>query len=112
VVKRLEGFKGLWRDNRSKWLEVSKGFYGKAYDLYFSWSDEEIYCSELVYKIYERAAGIKLGNLQTLGSFDLTHPAVKTKLRERYGKNVPEDESVISPATIFADTRLITIESN
>ena len=32
----------------------------KDYDLYFEWSDDKIYCSELVWKIYKNGADIEL----------------------------------------------------
>jgi hypothetical protein len=50
--------------------------------------------------------GFDLGSLQRLGEFDLGHPAVQKKIRERYGTNVPLDEPVISPAAI-ADSPLL-----
>jgi hypothetical protein len=34
---------------------------GRPYDLWFEWSDERIYCSELVWKAYRDALGIELG---------------------------------------------------
>jgi hypothetical protein len=74
---------------------------GRAYDLTFEWSDNRIYCSELVWKIYDRALGIRLGELQKLRDFDLSDVAVRTKLKERYGENVPLDGPVISPASMF-----------
>lgn len=45
-------------------------FLGKEYDLHYAPDDSEIYCSELVHKAYDRAAGIKIGAWQTLGSLD------------------------------------------
>lgn len=81
---------------------------GKTYDLYFEWSDERIYCSELVWKIYRDALGIELGDLQKLREFDLTHPAVRAKMRERYGDKVPLEEDVISPAALFESAHLVT----
>ena len=41
--------------------QVGESFRGRPYDLTFEWSDERIYCSELVWKIYERALGIEIG---------------------------------------------------
>jgi hypothetical protein len=84
-------------------------FTGKDYDLYFEWSDERVYCSELVWKIFERGAGIEIGTLATISSFDLSAPAVKAKLRERWGDHVPLDETVISPAAMFAAPELETV---
>lgn len=70
---------------------------GKHYDIYFGWSDSEIYCSEFVWKVYNRALGLEPGPLKPLGSFDLSSPAVKQKLTERYGNKIPLDEKMISP---------------
>lgn len=82
---------------------------GKSYDLTFEWSDQRIYCSELVWKAYERAFGVRLGETQRLGDFDLTGAAVKTKLRERYGKKLPLQETVISPQAMFDSVLLTTV---
>ena len=81
--------------------EAADSYEGKPYDLYFEWSDARIYCSELVWKMYRDAMGIEIGGLQKLREFDLADPAVKAKMRERYGTNVPLDEPVISPAAMF-----------
>jgi len=88
---------------------AARAFEGKPYDLYFEWSDERIYCSELVWKLYDQALGVKLGELQELREFDLTDPAVKAKLRERYGSHVPLDEPVVSPGAQFASPLLKTV---
>ena len=71
---------------------------GHSYDRYFGWSDDRIYCSELIWKVYERGLGRRLGQLQHLRDFDLSSPAVRAKLRERYGEKLPLDETVISPS--------------
>ena len=84
-------------------------FLGRHYDLAFGWSDERVYCSELVWKAYERALGRKLGALERLGAFDLTDPVVKRKLAERYGRAVPLDEPVISPAAVFGSEELVEV---
>jgi len=87
-------------------------FKGKNYDSYFEWTDDKIYCSELVWKIYKRATGLEIGKLQALRDFDLTNSAVKQKMKERYGDNIPLDEKVISPASIYNSELLIEIHSN
>jgi hypothetical protein len=86
-----------------------KQFAGKNYDLYFGWSDEKIYCSELVWKMYKEATGLEVGALQKLKEFDLTHPIVKAKLEERYGNKIPYEENVISPAALFDSELLETV---
>lgn len=85
---------------------------GKHYDLAFGWSDQRIYCSELVYKLYDRAMGVRIGRLQRLREFELDDPAVRAKLRERYGARVPLDEPVVSPASMFDSPLLETVASS
>lgn len=85
---------------------------GKNYDLTFEWSDDRIYCSELVYKVYQRGAGISIGRLQKLQEFNLNAPAVREKLKERYGNKIPLNETVISPGSIFEDPTLRLIFRN
>ena len=85
---------------------------GKDYDLYFEWSDDRIYCSELVWKVFERGAGIRLGAQQTIADFDLSHPAVQAKIKERYGDQIPLNEVVVSPVAIFNAADLFTVYEN
>jgi hypothetical protein len=66
----------------------------------------------LIWKIYKRATGIEIGKLEKISDFDLTNPAVKKKMRERYGNKIPTDEIVISPAAIFDSPLLMTVKSN
>jgi len=110
VVKRLRDADArLTVETLLKMRAVGEQLAGRDYDPYFEWSDDRIYCSELVWKVFERGAGIELGELQTIADFDLSHPAVQAKVRERYGDNVPLDEVVISPAAVFAAPDLETI---
>ena len=87
-------------------------FLGKSYDLTFEWSDEKIYCSELIWKAYNRTNGLKIGELQQLQNFDLSNPIVKKKLSERYKGNIPLNETVISPVSVFNSDYLETIASS
>ncbi|MCB9334943.1 MAG: YiiX family permuted papain-like enzyme [Flavobacteriales bacterium] len=88
---------------------IAEGYLGKNYDVYFNWSDDKVYCSELVWKSYYKLNQFEIGELQTLKDFDLTNDLVKQKMKERYGSNIPMDEKVISPAAIFNSNRLLTV---
>ena len=92
--------------------QVGEKFNGKNYDLTFEWSDDKIYCSELIWKIYQRATGIEICKLDKLSNFDLTNEAFKQKMKERYGDKIPTYEIVISPASIFDSELLTTVKSN
>ena len=113
VVKRLKNAdKALTAQNLQKMKDAGKDMAGKNYDLYFEWSDDRMYCSELVWKVYKEGTGLSVGKVEELKDFDLSHPAVKQKLKERYGNNIPLNEKVISPAAIFDSEMLETITEN
>lgn len=107
VVKRLRHAEALLTRSALERLMVEAGaLHGKPYDATFEWSDRRVYCSELVWKIYDRALGVRIGTLQQLRDFDRNDPAVRAKLRERYGDRVPLDEPVISPVAMFVAPEL------
>jgi len=110
VVKRLRGELALDAAAQQQLTAAADGFVGKPYDLLFAWSDEAIYCSELVWKLYQRSLNIEIGTLQPLREFDLQSPVVRDKMRERYGDLVPWDEPVISPAAMFESEVLVVVE--
>jgi hypothetical protein len=110
VVKRLRDANRILTPEAIRRLrDASAKHIGKSYDLVFEWSDARIYCSELVYKAYAEALGVRLGRLQRLREFDLSHPVVKRKIRERYGNAIPLDEPVISPQAVFESELLETV---
>jgi hypothetical protein len=113
VIKRLKNADQIiTSDVLTRMKQIGDDFSGRNYDIYFDWSDESIYCSELIWKIYKRATGLELGRLEKLRDFDLTNEVVKQKMKERYGNNIPLDETVISPASIFDSDLLTTVKSN
>jgi hypothetical protein len=113
VVKRLKNAdKVLTQSTIERMKEIGDQFKGKNYDLSFDWSDDKIYCSELIWKIYQRATGLEIGKLQKLKGFDLTDKAVQAKMKERYGNKIPMDETVISPVAIYNSELLMTVKSN
>ena len=112
VVKRLKESVGILTPNiKLKMKEIGNEYIGKDYDIYFEWTDEKIYCSELIWKIYKRATKIEIGKLETLKDFDLSNKLVKQKMIERYGNKIQLDEIVISPARIYNSDKLTTVYS-
>ncbi len=110
AVKRLKNADSLLTENTLKKMRKSVDQkMGKNYDLWFGWSDERIYCSELVWKAYNDATGLAVGELKKLGEYDLSHPVVKKILNERYGKKIPLEEPMISPGNIYSSDLLITV---
>jgi hypothetical protein len=111
VVKRLQNADAvLTQDVLQQMKAIGKTWLGKNYDVQFMWSDENLYCSELVWKLYERTTGIELAKLQHLRDYDLSSDVVKKQLRDRYGKKVPLDELVITPVALFESSLLTTVD--
>ncbi len=107
VVRRVEG--GLSVEQQQKLAQTAKRYLGKPYDFSFSWSDDRQYCSEVVWKVYQNALGMRVGEQQKLKEFDLSYPLVQAKLKERYGKNIPLEETVVSPKAVFDAPQLTTV---
>jgi hypothetical protein len=110
VIKRLRDAEtALTPAVLARMDSVGKTFLRRRYDATFSWSDDELYCSELIWKVYDRGLHRQLGRLQRLQEFDLSTPAVKKKLKERYGDRLPLSEIVVSPVSIFNSPELVTV---
>lgn len=84
-------------------------FMDLPYDFGFLWSDERIYCSELVWKLYHEGAGIRLCEPQPMHTYDLDHPLVRATMQERYGGQPPLNEPMVAPSTLFACGLLKTV---
>lgn len=110
LVKRIKSDETiLTKSNLKEMKEYGNKFLNKNYDLYFEWSDDKIYCSELIWKIYKNGAGIELCPLEKLKNFNLKDKKVQTILMERYGNNIPLEEKVISPSQIVDSQILETV---
>ena len=113
IVKRLINAPTILSSSTlQKMKDYGHNFLNKNYDAYFSWNDDQIYCSELVWKIYKNAANIELCKTAKLKSFNLNEPKVKNILAERYGKNIPLDEDVVAPSQINDSEILKTVFDN
>lgn len=110
VIKRIKD-----RDHKLDAMAISKmkqygnSLLGKDYDLYFGWSSERIYCTELVWKIYKNALDLEVGELKSLSDFDLSSPQVKRLMNKRYGSQIPFKEPVISPSDMFESKHLTEV---
>jgi len=112
VIKRLANAdQVLTPQGVAKLQQAATRFQGKPYDVTFEWSDSRMYCSELVWKIYDRGLGLHVGRLQKLREFDLSDPIVKSKMKERYGNHIPMEETVVSPGEMFlADSLKVAVQ--
>ncbi len=76
---------------------------GQPYDLFFEWSDEAYYCSELTYKLFAETIGLELGQVQKFKDLRLDGAEVQKMIAEkkRQGHNVDIEEAIITPIAQF-----------
>ncbi len=113
VVKRLKKSKTqLTEEQLTAMKKYGEKMLNKNYDIYFGWSDSEIYCSELVWKIYKNGAHIEICQTKELKDFNLNNPIVQKILYQRYGSQIPLHEKVVAPSQLHDSELLETIFDN
>ena len=113
TVKRIKNSKKIFTKDKLKKIEkYIDSAVGKNYDFTFCWDDERFYCSELIWKLYNECLNQKLGILNKIKDCNLEHPIVKKMLKERYGDNIPLEETVVSPNEMYKAKQLDTIFKN
>ena len=111
VIKRLKDSAPLTREHIVAMRAEGEKEMGRPYDLRFSMDEEYIYCSELVWKVYERGAGLSVGTIERFGDMDFSGAEARRVLKERFGSAFPGDQEVITPASIFRSSLLYTVDS-
>jgi hypothetical protein len=89
---------------------IGRQHLGKDYDLRFDWSDDKMYCSELVWKIYSKGAGLELAAPRPMGSYRLGHPRVMALIAARWGDTVRLSEKMIAPSDLAQSPLLEIVE--
>lgn len=87
-------------------------FKGLNYDLLFEWSDDRIYCSELIWKGFYRAFNKSIGTVQRFKNLNLDGPYVKQLIKERLeqtGKELDLNELIITPISMMNSPDLVEI---
>jgi hypothetical protein len=110
AVRRLKDSRNFFASQGEKFRKIYyQRYHGKIYDGRYEASDDKIYCSELVWKLYKDAANLEIGEWKRLGDFDLSNKVVQEELRYTYGDNIPLDEKIISPEALFSANALVTV---
>jgi len=103
--------KTLTETDLFKMEEYGQSQLGKNYDVKFQWSDDKMYCSELVYKVFE-SAGITLSKKHTFKDYDLNGEKTKEAIRARYNTSINLNETVVTPVDLRNSTKLKVVFSN
>ncbi len=110
-VKRLKNAAELFTAEKTEVFKTEMNKYiGKDYDGRFEWSDKRMYCSEIIWKIYNRVFGIEVGKTQLMNDLDFSNPVVAQKLEEIYGGEIPIHEKVISPQAMLESDLLESVK--
>jgi hypothetical protein len=109
VATRLRyAARDLGPDVRARMAAHGLALLGRPYDPHFRWSDDQLYCSELVWKLYADDAGLELCPLRRAADYRLDDPEV-LRLASRRGGPPPADEPVIAPSDLLASPLLVVV---
>jgi hypothetical protein len=111
VVKRLRDADArLPAEVVEKMRKLGATWLGRPYDIRFRWDDDALYCSELAYKLFDRAAQVRLGKLERAADMNLNDERVQKALRRRFaGAKFDPTETVVTPDSIFNDQQLLDV---
>jgi uncharacterized protein YycO len=110
TVMRYKG--ELTTSQKENMVSVGKKYMGLNYDLQFGWDDSKMYCSELVWKIFNNGAGIELCEVKTFNHFDLDGEITKNLIKKRFPNGFPKNTKVVAPSQLSESNLLTTIYSN
>jgi len=99
-----------YREYIPEFIDALKEFQGRPYDYKYEMDDEYIYCSELVYKAFQRAANENLGQLVKLG--DLNWKPYEKTIRKYEQGEPPLERAIITPVHLSRAPQLKKVFSN
>jgi hypothetical protein len=104
IPRGRHGHFAAYRANGTHSIELPQlrralsGFMGRPYDFRYAPGDNEIYCSELIFKAYREAYGKDLGQWQPLG--DLNWRPFESFIRKMEAGALPLTRPMITPVAL------------
>ena len=106
AVARLKGqFRPLIKGAICK----GRSFLGRPYDPRYRWDDDHIYCSELIYKSFQRSSGLVLADFVKLK--DLRWKKYEDFIRELDGGTLPLERAMILPISLLRSDKVEVVYS-
>jgi hypothetical protein len=104
---RVTGFrvKGLTEAQRARLQPGITKLLGKPYDINYEPDDRKIYCSELVWKVYDRELGIHWGEWEAFGT--LNWKPVEAFVRNVERGKLPLDRMMITPVGLIRTDKVV-----
>lgn len=113
VVMRLKDDSILTPAALNGMMEKGNAFKNKIYDFWFQWSDKTIYCSELVWKMYDYGVGIQLTELRPFESYaNMQHPEVQKLIKQRFAGFISMNELAAAPSDLMESPLLEVVYAN
>ena len=116
----------LTQQQAQRVIAAAEKLLGRPYDIFFSFNNEEMYCSEVPYLAFQEA-GVPLGQVQKLSELNVDNSQVKELIRQRWQMQ-PEckarqydfdqcyqyimGQELITPVVMSDDPKLQMIYSN
>jgi hypothetical protein len=113
-------------EQRAKIVASAKNLYGRPYDIFFSFNNDAIYCSELAYLAY-KSAGIDIGTVQKVSELHFDNRFVKKLVEQRWQRDLEctsrhynfeqcydfiLHQELVTPVSIAEDSQFERIYSN
>ncbi len=109
-VKRLKNSKKILSSQvQLEMFKIVDMYLGKKYDILFQWTDNVMYCSELVWKVYYYGAGIELCKVKAFRDYKLEGKEMKNLIAKRYNGIVNMNERVVAPSDIYESEILYSV---
>ena len=84
-----------------------KKMLGRPYDYHYAPDDTEIYCSELIYKVYDRELNVKVGGWQKLG--DLNWKPYTDFIKTMEPGSLPLEREIVTPVSITRNSNVYRV---
>ena len=110
TVQRYTGSQQLSEKRLVTMRSFAESQLGKGYDRMFKWSDDLMYCSEIVWKIFY-AGDIRISDTKKFREFNFDNPIVKRTVEKRWGDSIDWNEEAVSPADLSASDHLENVYS-
>lgn len=110
---------------RQALVDAARVYLGRRYDPFFTFANNEIYCSELVWLAYQ-SLGLARGKIERVKELEINNAAVQALVQQRWRmhplcQTLPDfascwsvilEDQLITPASLANDSRLKLVFSN
>ncbi len=109
VVMRLKDANQILNERKTMQLKKgAKDFRGKSEDDFYSWTDNALYSTELVWKMYANLK-IEICEPGKISDMNMTGTVIGEQMTKNYGAGIPKNEKFISPDAIYKSTKLVVV---